>query len=140
MTNLPPRPAPITPPPAATAVRAPLPMPAAPPKPLAMPLMSPQPIARWGSQIERVRRLRIMVAIWAYAYEMRDHIVVHDGAFDAACSEVARDLHIDTDRPVMDKWFRTEFNPSTGMWIHHHPELGKVAAAYDRHFTKTNRR
>jgi len=34
----------------------------------------------------------------------------------------------------MDNFFKTEFNPSTGQWIHKHPELDKIKIIYHKYY------
>lgn len=75
-----------------------------------------------------------MVAVWAYAYEFKDVSLVSDGAFDEVCRQVERDIKIKTGKPHLDNWFLHHFQAHTGQWIHHHPELRKVAETYDRYF------
>lgn len=86
----------------------------------------------WGTPQEVERRRRIMVSVWAYAYELASPPVslVPDHIFDAECYMLAAGLHIDTDRLDLDYWFRGSFDPSTGMWIHKHPELDKIERLY----------
>lgn len=74
--------------------------------------------------MERARQARICVSLWACSYEFFAHSLVSDSKFDEMCKEVAATLHIDTDRPDLDKWFRAEFSPDTGQWIYNHPDLG----------------
>lgn len=83
-------------------------------------------------RVEIETRRRIMVAVWAYAYEFENVSIVSDHHFDAECLKV--NLSISTMRPDLDKWFRAEFDPSTGVWIHNHPELDKIKALYERWF------
>jgi hypothetical protein len=64
------------------------------------------------------------VAAWAFAYEFLNRSDVSDAVFDSECYKV--DLSIDTGNPKMDKWFRENFEPHTGQWIHRHPELKKL--------------
>jgi hypothetical protein len=91
----------------------------------------------WGSVVELERKRRINLAFWAFAYEIMGKSLVDDATFDRECQLV--DLTVDTGRPDLDAWFRKEFNPSTGLWIHDHPELKKVALMYQwrRHKYKT---
>jgi hypothetical protein len=67
---------------------------------------------------------RYWVALAAYAYEIQDDPIMTDAQFD----ELARSIDISekTDNPVWDKWFEENFNPSTGQWIHNHPEKEKL--------------
>lgn len=78
------------------------------------------------------RRRRIIVSVWAYAYEFRNDSMVEDHVFDSQSYMLAANLRIDTDRLDLDYWFRGAFDPSTGMWIHKHPELDKIAKLYER--------
>jgi len=72
---------------------------------------------------EKLRRIRL--AAWAYAYEVLGESIVDDFTYDK--ESYAVDLSQATDRPDLDKWFQDNFDPCTGTWIHHHPEIDKVA-------------
>lgn len=85
---------------------------------------------RLKKEIETHRR--IVVAVWAYAYEVMDEPVVSDATYDETAKLV--DLSIDTDRPDLDKWFRENFHPDTGMWIRSHPELAGIERLYHEHY------
>lgn len=76
----------------------------------------------------RETRKRILVALWAYAYEVANDPLVSDAEFDALAKEI--DVSVGTARPALDAFFRNEFDPSTGQWVHRHPEIGKLAAMY----------
>ena len=89
----------------------------------------------WGTPKEVETRRRIIVSVWAYAYEFCANSIVPDHIFDAECYMLAAGLRIDTDRLDLDYWFRGSFDPSTGMWIHKHPELDKISKLYERQFT-----
>jgi len=93
-------------------------------------------MSKWGTPKEVETRRRILVSVWAYAYELADtpRSLVPDHIFDAECYMLAAGLRVDTDRPDLDYWFRGMFDPSTGMWIHKHPELDKIAKYYERFF------
>lgn len=82
----------------------------------------------WGNPIEIERKRRINLTLWAYAYEIMDTPLADDSLFDAECR--LSDPSIDTGR--LDDWWRACFNPSTGMWIHTHPELDRVKEYYER--------
>lgn len=68
-------------------------------------------------EIERARRMR--VCIWAYAYEIEDRPLVDDHTFDRECQKI--DVRICTGNNEMDAWFKENFDPCTGSWIHAHP-------------------
>ena len=83
---------------------------------------------KWGTPVEVERRRRIRLTLWAYAYEIEDRPLVPDHVFDAEAGK--SDTSINTGH--LDDWWRTCFNPSTGIWVHMHPELQKVRSLYDR--------
>lgn len=83
----------------------------------------------WGSEEEIERRRRILVAAWAYAYEVESSPLVSDEIYDREALLIRPALS--TGHATLDHFFREEFNPYTGMWIHRHPEKHKLA-----HFCK----
>jgi hypothetical protein len=83
----------------------------------------------WGSPAELETRARIQIAVAAYAYEIKNHPLIDDATYDKAADEI--DLSVDTARPDLDQWFRENFAPHTGQWIHNHPELDKIAMLYN---------
>lgn len=82
------------------------------------------------SKIEKERRRRILLSLWAYAYEYAGEPMVSDAVFDAEAHKV--DLSIDTGNVKMDKWFRENFADYTGSWIGKHPELDKIKRIYEK--------
>ena len=86
----------------------------------------------WGSKVEKEVRRRIKLSIAAYAYEFKDSQIITDAEFDKMCKQV--DVNIDTGNKKMDSYFKKSFDPSTGQWIHKHPELNKVAQLYERFY------
>ena len=82
----------------------------------------------WGNPSEMQTKLRILLACAAYAYEFEPdkEPLCSDGEFDEFSQMV--DLSIATTRPDLDAFFKEHFDPSTGVWIHNHPELDKIAA------------
>ncbi len=74
------------------------------------------------------RRLRIRASFAAYTYEFKAESVMSDAEFDEICKKI--DPSITTGNPVMDNFFKTEFNPDTGMWIRDHPQLDRLEAIY----------
>lgn len=83
----------------------------------------------WGTPIERERKRRIDVAVWAYAYEIRNESLVDDATFDREARRLI-DPTIDTGRPKLDAFFRAEFTPDTGMWVHKHPDKAGLERVY----------
>ena len=96
-----------------------------------LPPIPPAP-RRWGSPVERERRNRILLAVYAYAYEVRAHSIVSDAEYDALARTI--NPNIRTGHDSLDKFFATRYSADTGMWIHHHPEFHKVADLYERHY------
>ncbi len=82
----------------------------------------------WGSEIEREVKRRINVSVWAYAYEVENDSLVSDEMFDSECLKIT--LGIDTGNKKMDRFFRKEFTPDTGLWIHKHPQLERIEELY----------
>lgn len=74
----------------------------------------------WGTPAEIENRRRIRLAMAAYAYEILNDSIMLDHEFDDECRRV--DLTIDTAYPHWDDWWRENFDPSTGLWIHQHPD------------------
>jgi hypothetical protein len=87
----------------------------------------------WGSEVEKQIRLRIKLSIYAYAYEMADESLVPDHVFDKLCLEVKPEIV--TGNKKLDNFFKKEFDPSTGQWIHKHPELNKITELYKKYYS-----
>ena len=77
-------------------------------------------------------RRRIKLSVWAYAYEIKNKPIVSDGEFDFQAMLV--NLNTPTNRPDLDFWFCCNFDPSTGLWIHKHPELDGIINIYERYY------
>ena len=86
----------------------------------------------WGSAEEIERRNRIKLTVAAYAYEFVNTSIISDANFDQLAMQIT--LQMDTGNAVLDTFFRTEFQPDTGQWIHKHPELEKVKQLYQRFY------
>jgi|TARA_B110000879_G_scaffold85789_1_gene118454 hypothetical protein len=80
---------------------------------------------------EEIRR-RIRICMAAYAYEVQATSIISDTEFDNECKKV--DVSISTGNDKMDAWFREEFDPCTGQWIHSHPDLDKLERLYETHY------
>ena len=88
----------------------------------------------WGSKVEKEIRLRIRLSVAAWAYEVADSAIMTDHDFDRLCLEV--DTSIDTGNAKLDKFFREEFSPHTGVWVRKHPEQHKLKFIYYEYYVK----
>ena len=79
-------------------------------------------------QVEKRNRIRLSLA--AYAYEILDHSIMSDFEYDQL-SKLINPM-VMTDNIVLDVFFMGKFSADTGMWIHEHPELPKLAALFNR--------
>ena len=85
---------------------------------------------------ERQVWLRIRLSVAAWAYEVHDVSIMPDTDFDRLCMEV--DPKVSTGNRKLDKFFRESFDPSTGQWVHKHPEKGKLEGLYRRYWGEGN--
>lgn len=81
-------------------------------------------------QISEQIRVRMRVTVAAYAYEFLDKSIMSDADFDRQCALVKPGIK--TNRPDLDRFFRFDFSPDTGMWIRDHPALDEVESYYYR--------
>lgn len=70
------------------------------------------------------KKLRIRVAIFAYAYEVLMESLIDDITYDDLAARI--DTSIGTDRPDLDQWFKENYSEYTGSWVHKHPELSRI--------------
>lgn len=84
------------------------------------------------TEIEIERHNRIILLIAAYAYEFLDESWICDYEFDELAKKI--NPQIETGHKVCDEFFKTEFHPATGSWIHNFPkeELSKLKSLYER--------
>lgn len=85
----------------------------------------------WGAAIEQEVRRRIKVSVAAYAYEIANRSIMSDDEWDLLAQTI--NPRLGTCHPVVDEFFAAQFSPMTGMWIHDHPELEKIAQIYRRY-------
>jgi len=78
----------------------------------------------YSDTINTETKNRIKLAVAAYAYEVLNLPIMTDSDFDALAKKI--DLSINTRRPDLDKWFRENFSPSTGMWVLNHPDRRRL--------------
>ena len=89
-------------------------------------------IVRSPQEIEVWRRIKLSIA--AYAYEFCDNSIMSDAQFDEMCNDI--NPLVKTGNKVMDKFFKEKFDPSTGQWIHQHPELDRIKHLYETYYNK----
>lgn len=83
-------------------------------------------------EVEKRRRIRLSLA--AYAYEFHDDPIMSDAEFDELAKNI--DIRVKTGDSALDKihdeFFREEYSPDTGQWIHKHPFPGRLEWLYQR--------
>ena len=70
---------------------------------------------------EKIRRDRIRLALAAYSYEILNISRIDDATYDALALEVHKNRDTSTGH-TLDLFFKEEFSPYTGAWIHLYPE------------------
>jgi hypothetical protein len=91
---------------------------------------------KWGTAVEKEIKRRIKLSVAAYSYEFADVSIISDAEFDKLSYEI--DVSIITGNSVMDKFFKTSFDPSTGQWIHKHPQIDRIKQLYKLYYEETN--
>lgn len=87
-------------------------------------------LRQWGSIEEIETKKRIMVLMHAYHYEILGESVISDHDYDRLAYSI--DLSISTSRPDLDAWFRANYVPDTGLWIHKYPDLKGIRMLIER--------
>jgi hypothetical protein len=82
--------------------------------------------------LEYQRRIRIRLAVAAWAYEFMNDSIMPDAEYDRLSLEV--DSSIETGNKVLDRFFKEEFDPSTSLWVYKHPHKGKLKKLYYQFF------
>jgi hypothetical protein len=80
------------------------------------------------TEVEIERRDRIRLSLFAYAYEYEDDSLTSDAEYDILSYKINK--NVETGNKLLDRFFKREFEPHTGQWIHKHPELSKLKAMY----------
>ena len=77
-------------------------------------------------------RNRIKLSVAAYAYEFVGDSIMSDHEYD----ELSRKINPneETGNNMMDKFFQTQFQPDTGMWVRLHPEVKKLEYLYKKYY------
>lgn len=84
-----------------------------------------------------IRRKRTRLALAAYSYEIINSPFITDSVYDALSLYVESTKEQSTGDEELDKFFREEFSPDTGMWIYKHPGYlkGTLQNTYSKLFT-----
>ena len=77
-------------------------------------------------------RNRIKLSIAAYAYEFLGESVMTDHEYDELSLKI--NPNEKTGNDMMDEFFKTQFQPDTGMWIRSHPEIKKLEYLYKKYY------
>ena len=77
-------------------------------------------------------RNRIKLSVAAYAYEFKGDSIMTDHEYDELSLKI--NPNEKTGNDVMDKFFKTQFQPDTGMWIRSHPEIKKLDYLYKKYY------
>ena len=72
------------------------------------------------------------MAVAAHAYERHSCSFLTDESFDALALRI--DPLISTGHPILDRFFREEFQPDTGMWVHKHPDRAGLERLYQKFY------
>lgn len=70
-------------------------------------------------------RNRIRVAVAAFAYEVENDPIISDAEFDRLAASIRPTVLTGNTR--LDWFFLTQFDPSTGQWVHRHPDKPGLA-------------
>lgn len=82
------------------------------------------------TDVDKEKHNRTRLSLAAYSYEFDNRSIMSDGEFDKLALQINPQVATGNDK--LDKFFREHFDPSTGMWIHKHPELQKLRELYER--------
>ena len=77
-------------------------------------------------------RNRIKLSVAAYAYEFEGDSIMTDHEYDELSLKI--NPNEKTGNDMMDKFFKTQFQPDTGMWIRSHPEIKKLEYLYKKYY------
>jgi hypothetical protein len=75
---------------------------------------------------------RIRLSVAAFSYEYQSDSIMSDAEFDALAKQI--NPKESTGNDVMDRFFREQFEPDTGMWIHNHPNLRGLEIIYNKYY------
>lgn len=96
-------------------------------------LLAKHPDTRTPFEIANTQRIqrRKQLAVVTFGIELRDHSIMLESDWDQIAAAI--EPRSGTGHPYIDEFWAAHFSPMTTAWIHHHPELDKVAAGFDRY-------
>jgi len=77
-------------------------------------------------------RNRIRLSVAAFSYEYQSDSIMSDAEFDELSKRI--NPEVETGNEVMDRFFREQFEPDTGMWIQRHPDLRGLELIYNKYY------
>lgn len=86
------------------------------------------------SKIEVERRRRIRLSVAAYAYEFHSDSIISDAEFDKLSEQI--DKNVKTGHRILDRFFKKNFEPCTGMWVQKHPDKAGLEWIYKNVFKR----
>lgn len=75
---------------------------------------------------------RIKLSVAAYAYEFLGESIMTDHQYDELSLKI--NPNEKTGNEKMDNFFKTQFEPCTGMWIRNHPEIKRLDYLYKKYY------
>ena len=78
---------------------------------------------------------RIKLSVAAYALEFLGDSIMTDHQYDELSLEI--NPNEKTGNEKMDNFFKTQFEPCTGMWIRKHPEIKRLDYLYKKYYKTT---
>ena len=79
-------------------------------------------------------RNRILISVYAYAYEFRNESLIDDYEYDKLAQEI--DVNVSTNNMMLDKFFNDCYVSYSGSWILNHPEIEKIVEIYNKYFKR----
>ena len=79
-------------------------------------------------------RNRILISVYAYAYELCNDSLVSDYEYDRLAQEI--NIDVSTCNGRLDKFFKDSYVSYSGGWIRKHPEIEKIIEIYNKYFKR----
>lgn len=79
-------------------------------------------------------RNRILISVYAYAYEFLNESLIDDYEYDKLAQEI--NVNVSTNNIILDKFFNDCYVSYSGSWILKHPEIEKIREIYNKYFKR----